>query len=322
MSQVQISCPKIQQANQKYEMRKERERQMVNPLQLFVCFEQNQKKVIPLRSVKYHLKIYNGLQIVQIEQIFLTEAFNQPLDLEYVFSINENAAVTKMKVELGEQIVYGIVKEKEEAKQEFEEGIKQGKTMAYSEEDEQFPQIKRLKIGQLAPNKQLRVIFEYIQPLEVYLNKFWKIDISPIIDENYQKNQSDTQIGFNKIVRYLNGMFQLKDFTFEYQQDIEIEFDTGSPITFWKSPTHQLHSTNAKDIEGIKQENGKRLVLKLDDDNPESFKPLKKFTLLFSSNDINLPRAILSHTNNDALQVQKYCATLTFISAIQLDVIR
>ncbi|CAK63500.1 unnamed protein product (macronuclear) [Paramecium tetraurelia] len=309
MNEAQFYAPLIQQ---NYEMKKKCLREIINPKQLIVCFEQNQKKIIPLRSVKYHLKIYNGLQIVQLEQIFLTDAFNQPLDLEYVFSIHENAAVTKMKVELGDQIVYGIVKEKEEAKQEFEEGIKQGKTMAYSEEDEQFPQIKRLKIGQLAPNKQLRVIFEYIQPLEVYLNKFWKIDVSPIMDENYQKNQSDTQIWFYKIV----SQYKM------YQQDIEIEFDTGSPITFWKSPTHQLHSTNAKDIEGIKQENGKRLVLKLDDDNPENFKPLKKFTLLFSSNDINLPRAILSHTNNDALQVQKYCATLTFHSAIQLDDIR
>lgn len=38
------------------------------------------------------------------------------MELEYVFSINENAVVTKMVVELGEIKVYGVVKEKEEAK--------------------------------------------------------------------------------------------------------------------------------------------------------------------------------------------------------------
>lgn len=67
-----------------------------------------------------------------------------------------------MIVELGDTKVYGIVKEKEEARQEYEEGIKQGKTMAYSEQDEEFPEIKRVKIGALAPKKELNITFEYI----------------------------------------------------------------------------------------------------------------------------------------------------------------
>jgi hypothetical protein len=36
-----------------------------------------------------------------------------------------------MIIELGDVIVHGVVKEKDEAKEEYDEGIKEGKTMAY-----------------------------------------------------------------------------------------------------------------------------------------------------------------------------------------------
>jgi hypothetical protein len=40
-----------------------------------------------------------------------------PIDLEYIFVIDKNAAVTKMIVELGDNKVYGIVKEYNKEKQ-------------------------------------------------------------------------------------------------------------------------------------------------------------------------------------------------------------
>ncbi|CAD8104459.1 unnamed protein product [Paramecium primaurelia] len=275
-----------------------------------VCYDVQRNTIIPLKNVNYHLTILQGLSVVELQQIYSTENYDYPLELEYVFSINENAAVTKMKVELGEKVVYGIIKEKEEAEIEYNNGMNQGKTMVYSEEDKEFSQIKRVRIGQLAPKQELKIIFQYVQPLDVFLNKFWKIDINPIIDNNYlhQKDQSQNQN--NQIINYLNSKFNLKDFKFLYKQDIQITFDTGSHITFWKSPTHKLHST---DIDDAKQDGkNNKIILRLDN-IPENQNPEKQFTLLFSSDDINLPRAILSHTNNDALEYQKYCATLTFI---------
>jgi hypothetical protein len=37
--------------------------------------------------------------------------YDSPIDLEYIFIIDKNAAVTKMIVELGDNKLYGIVKE-------------------------------------------------------------------------------------------------------------------------------------------------------------------------------------------------------------------
>ncbi|CAD8214664.1 unnamed protein product [Paramecium octaurelia] len=278
---------------------------------IFVCYDIIKQKIIPLQLAKYSAKIFPGFCIVQLELKYSTNKQNEPIDLEYVFSINENAAVTKMIVKLGKTKVYGTVKEKEEAKQEYEQGLKQGKTMAYSEQDSRFPQIKRVKVGQLAPQKQLKITFEYIQPLEVFLNKFWKIELFPVIDQNYVQVNKKQMIGIQdeQIYEYLNRLFRIQDFEYKFKQEIQVEINFGSPITFWKSPTHELVSINVKN--SVK-ENNKHLMLQLED-IPNNYNPIKQFTLLFSSDEINLPRAVLSHTMNDALQYQKYCATLTFI---------
>ncbi|CAD8162107.1 unnamed protein product [Paramecium octaurelia] len=288
------------------------------PRRLIICYDFIRRIPIPLKAVHYFLKVQPGFLVVELKQTYSTQSYQEPIELEYLFSINKNAAVTKMIVELGDTKVYGIVKEKEEAKQEYEEGIKQGKTMAYSEQDEQFPEIKRVKIGALAPKKELQITFEYIQPLDVFLNKLWKVEVQPMVDENYftlNKQQQTQNLYYERLNRYIYKFVQIDQFVYNFKQDISISIDIGSPITYYKCPTHKVLSGNAKDEyvkEKMNEENFKKLYLMLED-TPSNFIPTKQFTLLFSSDDVNLPRAFLSHTNNDALFAQKYCATLTFI---------
>ncbi|CAD8121875.1 unnamed protein product [Paramecium sonneborni] len=206
----------------------------------------------------------------------------------------KNAAVTKMKVELGEQTVYGIVKEKEEAKQEFDEGVKQGKTMAYSEEDLRFSQIKRLKIGQLAPNKQLKVIFEYIQSLEVFLNKLIKI-----IKATERKFQLDLKRFQNTQMAYLTSE--------------TLHFTINKILRQYQILDHLLLIGNLQLIVYISSQiTGKLQQIISQTRRYNQF----LFNFLFLQSSLECFKNLSSnikHTNNDALLIQKYCATLTFI---------
>ncbi|CAD8214183.1 unnamed protein product [Paramecium octaurelia] len=314
MNQNYLYQPKLCQNNPQHSNQSKQEYHQ-NNTKMFVCYDLVKKELIPLKFAKYTAKILPGFCIVELEVTYSTDNQTKPIELESLFSINEKAAVTKMVVELGETKVNCVIKEEEKAKQEYKEGLKQGKTMAYSHQDSKFPQIKRVKIGQLAPNKLLKITFEYIHPLEVFLNKFWKFELFPVIDQNYVHFDYQKMIGIHdeELHNYLNQLFKINNFRFEFRQEIQVEINFEYPITFWKSPTHKLQSTNAKNNSGFQTEgNQKKIILQLQD-IPENYEPTKQFTLLFSSDEINLPRAILSHTDNDALQYQKYCATLTFI---------
>lgn len=60
-----------------------------------------------------------------------------------------------MEVLIGDKRLLGIVKEKEVARQEYEKGVSEGKTMVYSEKDDEFPDLMRIKLGNLAPLSKL-----------------------------------------------------------------------------------------------------------------------------------------------------------------------
>ncbi|CAD8203736.1 unnamed protein product [Paramecium pentaurelia] len=78
----------------------------------------------------------------------------------------------KMIVELGDQKVYGVIKQLEEAKKEYKKGIEDGKIMVISQGDQDISNIKKVKIGCQRPDTSLKIQFEYIQPLQVSLNQF------------------------------------------------------------------------------------------------------------------------------------------------------
>ncbi|CAD8187658.1 unnamed protein product [Paramecium octaurelia] len=78
-----------------------------------------QQSPIELNKVQHTVKIQPALAVVQIYQIYSTEQIKDQCELEYLFTKDQNSAVTKMIVKLGDQKVYGVIKELEEAKTEY-----------------------------------------------------------------------------------------------------------------------------------------------------------------------------------------------------------
>ncbi|CAD8213151.1 unnamed protein product [Paramecium pentaurelia] len=118
---------------------------------IIVCYDSKTKLPIELKQVQYTVNIQPGLAVAHICQIYSTEENKDQCELEYLFTIDQNSAVTKMIVELGDQKVYGVIKELEEAKKEYEKGLQEGKTMVLSQEDSKISNIKKVKIGYLNP---------------------------------------------------------------------------------------------------------------------------------------------------------------------------
>ncbi|CAD8159139.1 unnamed protein product [Paramecium pentaurelia] len=328
----------------------------VNAPPLFICFDVVNKLTISLQSVHYIVNVQPGFAIVEIQQNYNTQHYEVPIELEYMFTIQKDSVVSKMVAELGDIKVFGIVKELEEAKKEYQQGIQAGKTMILGEQDKQITDLKKVKIGCLAPGKSLKITFEYIQPLKVYLNQFWMLQLSPMVDSSYLtigclapgKSLKITFEYIQPLKVYLNQFWMLelspmvdssyltvyqlknqsvnypqlynqiqKSLNFQglqqnYQQDITININLQKPITFVKSPTHQILINN-DDNQFVKENFTKNQIIILDKKYPNNFLPNKKFELLFSSDDVNSPHSFLTHTNNDALQHIKYCATLTLI---------
>jgi len=102
-----------------------------------------------------------------IARSVLTQTFNNPTDewLEavYAFPLPENAAVDHMDLLVGERIIEGQIKEKQEAAKVYKEAKQQGKKTALVQQHR--PNLFTTSVANIPPYGEIRVRLEYQQQL-------------------------------------------------------------------------------------------------------------------------------------------------------------
>ena len=96
------------------------------------------------------------------------------LDTTFMFPINDRACFANFEAEVGEKKIKGVVKEKEQAKTEFQERKAKGETVAMSEIVEENKDVMKLSIGNVNPKSTITIRLDWLEELEISLNKFWR----------------------------------------------------------------------------------------------------------------------------------------------------
>ncbi|KAM3129980.1 hypothetical protein pb186bvf_017876 [Paramecium bursaria] len=259
-----------------------------------VCYIPKNKVPLQLNYVNYDVQVNNGVATYNMSQSYKNHT-NEPADVEFLFSVPPNCVIIKLEAQIGDKRVMALIKEKEEAQYEFEQGIQDGKTMLYSDQNEDYPDVIKTKIGNLGPQENILITYQYVEQLQVQVNEFWRLSIDPVVNPRYNQSQQN----------YLNNLFSVNQFNYNYVQDIKVTINME--LEYIKSQTHQIL------VE--KQDIG--TVVKLNNDQQDNIlknqDPKNTFVLIFQNKNIHDPLILLTHTNNDQLQHQKYCATIQFI---------
>ena len=117
-----------------------------------------------LESTRVDAEISSVLARVRVEQVF-GNPFAERLEAVYVFPLPENAAVDRYAFEVGEVVIEGVVRERDEARREYEAARDSGQKGALLEEerDDVFTQ----SIANIPPGERVRVRIEYVHPLAI-----------------------------------------------------------------------------------------------------------------------------------------------------------
>lgn len=111
---------------------------------------------------KVHIKV-SGM----VAHISLTQSFqNQTQDWvegTYVFPLPDKAAVNRMRMVIGDRVIEGKIKEKEEAKQIYHEAKAVGKKASLV--SQQRPNMFTSKVANIAPNETIMVELEYVETI-------------------------------------------------------------------------------------------------------------------------------------------------------------
>ena len=117
---------------------------------------------LPLDAVDVRAAIAGLSASVELTQGF-RNPFDVPLEATYIFPMPDRAAVTAMRMESAGHVVAGVLKERLQARADYDQAIAQGQRAAIAEEDR--PDVFTMRVGNIPPGERVTVRLTLAQPL-------------------------------------------------------------------------------------------------------------------------------------------------------------
>ncbi len=130
---------------------------------LYVESPSGEKLVFPLKHTEVRAKIAGNLSRVEVTQSF-ENPFTQPLEAVYIFPLPDAAAVDDMEIKIGDRIIKGSIKQREEAQQIYQQAKREGRTagLLEQERDNIFTQ----SLANIQPGEKIDVTIRYTDSLK------------------------------------------------------------------------------------------------------------------------------------------------------------
>jgi Ca-activated chloride channel homolog len=110
-----------------------------------------ERGLLPLVTLTIDATITGLIAKTTITQRFVNN-LDQPIEATYIFPLPDHAAVTSFTARIGDRLVRGVLRERAEARDEYDEAIASGRQAAIAEEDR--PDCFAVRIGNLGPAEQ------------------------------------------------------------------------------------------------------------------------------------------------------------------------
>ena len=187
---------------------------------------------LPLKNTYADVNIAGVIADVQVVQVYKNEG-NSVLEAIYIFPASTRAAVYDMKMTIGERVIRANIKKRKDARQEYEQALKEGRTASLLEQ--QRPNVFQMNVGNILPGDEIKVELAYTELL-LAEEKTYEFVYPTVVGPRYS-NQSDNESHPDQWVKnpYLH---EGEDPTYRF--DINIHIAAGMPIKDIFSPSHTV----------------------------------------------------------------------------------
>ncbi|MEU8249397.1 VIT domain-containing protein [Nonomuraea sp. NPDC048916] len=117
---------------------------------------------LPLESVDVTAGISGLIAGVEVAQGF-RNPFDVTLEATYVFPLPDRAAVTAFRMEADDRVIEGVLKERGEARADYDQALREGRRAAIAEEER--PDVFTIRVGNILPGERVTVRLTLSQPL-------------------------------------------------------------------------------------------------------------------------------------------------------------
>ena len=179
---------------------------MYVPLELYYIPQPNQpRKIVPLTKVDYDVVVAGTLTRVAITQHYKNYE-NSSINVFYQFPVNESSVFGGLTAEFQGRTVLGKIKEKNQAKAEFQHHKERGDLVAYAETKKSTPDIMNLELGNFPAREELKITFVYFEKLALSYNKLFRLTIPSTLTPRYKAQQIPVYNDDNIVVDTINNI--------------------------------------------------------------------------------------------------------------------
>ena len=117
---------------------------------------------LPLKDTRVEIAVSGVIADVKVVQTYRNEG-SRPINASYMFPASTRAAVYAMRMRIGDQLIVARIKEREAAKQEFDQAKQQGKSASLLQQ--QRPNVFSMSLANIMPLDQIEIELRYTELL-------------------------------------------------------------------------------------------------------------------------------------------------------------
>uniref|UniRef100_A0A669F5D2 VIT domain-containing protein n=1 Tax=Oreochromis niloticus TaxID=8128 RepID=A0A669F5D2_ORENI len=148
------------------------------------------KEPVPLKSIEVELEVRDHVATV-VSTLNYENKEDKPLEAVFIFPLPGDAAVCHFSAEIGQTQIVAKVKEKQKAREEYDDALSSGQQAFLLEESDQSPDIFSLSVGSLPPGESASIRLEYVTELAVQADDGLRFCLPAVLNPRYQPQGSE-----------------------------------------------------------------------------------------------------------------------------------
>jgi Ca-activated chloride channel family protein len=217
----------------------------------FVRSEDPEVDRLPLKSTSVNVDLAGVIADVTVTQVYRNEG-QRPIEAVYVFPASTKAAVCAMKMTIGERIITAQIREREQARHEYEQAKQEGRSASLLEQ--QRPNVFQMNVANILPSDVIEVELKYIELL-VPTDKVYEFVYPTVVGPRYVgASEGEARTPENWVANPYLHEGEPPPYTF----DIALNLAAGVPIKQAISPSHKVN---------IRYKDASRATVTLDPDD-------------------------------------------------------
>ena len=213
---------------------------------LYAISEEGQEQVFPLEHTEVAAKIAGNLSRVEVTQTF-KNPFENPLEAVYVFPLPDTAAVDEMEIKIGDRIIKGDIKKREEAREIYEQARQQGRTAGLLEQER--ANIFTQSLANIKPGEKIDVTIRYTETLK-FEGGDYEFVFPMVVGPRYIPGTPTGTTGTNRVpdASRITPPVLRPGTRSGHDIGVSVEIDAGLPVDDLHSTSHQIKSSKKGDI--------------------------------------------------------------------------